>query len=100
MSQSSDRSRSSDRFWSSDKCGRQCRPHPLSYGLSAAGVTRSSAAGLDFRFPDALLTLHNVERLDGVAVIVKSDRAAKTLETHKLGHVVADLAAVDLEVFG
>ena len=43
--------------------------------------------------------MQDIERLDGVAVLVEADRTTQSGEAGELGHVIADLGAIGLEVF-
>src|SRR5579872_6923600 len=74
-------------------------PHPLPSLRSAALLAVWRAAAAHLRLPGAVLALHDVESLDGVAVRVEGDRAAEPGEARKLGHVVADPGAVGFKVF-
>src|SRR5919202_1798727 len=74
------------------------RPRPRFSGPAALAVGRAAAAELGG--PGAVLAEHDIEGLDGVAVLVEADRAAEALEVPKRRQVVADALAVLVQVFG
>src|ERR1700761_9237102 len=66
---------------------------------SATGMAGCRAAAANFRMPGSVFALQDIERLDGVAVLVEADRTTQSGEAGELGHVIADLGAIGLEVF-
>src|ERR1700733_7745415 len=57
------------------------------------------AATAHLRLPGTVLALHDIEGLDGIAVLVEADWSAEPGKPRELRHIVTDLGAVGFEIF-